>query len=325
MMEQLLLTVVMSCFNDERTVRRSVGSLQSQTLQNWKLIVIDDGSQDSTPFILNELAKQDQRIEILTQANTGLTRALIAGCDRVTTEFIARQDADDVSLPDRLDRQLAFLTAHQDVGFVSCWAEAVGPEGEFLELCRRTEDSQAATEDILQFRLGPPAHGSVMFRTDLYRQAGGYRPEFYYGQDSDLWARFVEHSCLGYLPEVLYQFVRSPSGISGNRRHIQRQFGVLEHACAIARRTGLSEDQPFSEAAKLAASARSGVQLNPAAEAKMNYLIGSQLVQNRDPRARRYLKNVLTASPLHWKAWIRLCQSLLSSKRRKESDQESHS
>src|SRR5262245_247849 len=117
------VSVVLSVYNNADTVVVAVESIQRQTLMDWEFIVVNDGSNDESPRILDELAAADSRIQVIHQENTGLTRALIRGCSEARGEYIARLDADDVSLPERLAEQAALLDSDSRIGFVSCWTE----------------------------------------------------------------------------------------------------------------------------------------------------------------------------------------------------------
>lgn len=313
-----LVSVVMSCFNDEGHVEQSVRSLQRQTLSRWELVAIDDGSTDRTGKLLCKLAEQDSRIRIIHQENSGLTAALILGCREAKADTIARQDADDVSHPERLALQLDLLASSPTLGFVSCFANYVGPAGEFLSTVTRSPDPTQATTELLNERIGPPAHGTVMFRRSVYEQVGGYRLPFYYAQDADLWLRMAEVSEIGYVPSPLYDFRWHPGSITGSGRSLQREFGILGQRCRQARCMGGDESPLLEEVEgvrKLAIAARNERQRRTSNQTSMNYQIGSQLVRNGDIRARGYLKKVLAASPLHVRAWIRLLQSWLSGKK----------
>ena len=312
-----LVSVVMSAYNDADCVGEAVASIRGQTFADWELIVVDDGSTDRTGEVLADLARKEPRLRILTQANAGLTRALIAGCEIARGRHIARQDADDRSHPDRLARQVALLESDPAIGFVSCFADNVAPGGEFLFAVTRPTDSALATEGLLLRREGPPAHGTVIFRRDLYESVGGYRPAFYYAQDSDLWLRMAERMRIAYVPEVLYTHVFHPSGASGRMRPIQARFGVLGHRCRACREQGRLEAEPLAEAAALANEVRA-LGRRPAGQGSPNgaavdsqYLIGSQLATNRDRRAARYLLPALRRRPWMMRGWLRLLQSQL--------------
>src|SRR5262245_14778340 len=95
------VSVVMSVFNGEQYLHESINCILNQQGVDFELVIIDDGSIDSTPRILADYARQDARIRLLTQQNMGLTAALIRGCAAARGEFIARQDVDDLSLSNR--------------------------------------------------------------------------------------------------------------------------------------------------------------------------------------------------------------------------------
>lgn len=317
-----LVSVVMSTFNDEDRVAEAVRSIQSQTLTDWELVTINDGSTDRTGDILDSLAEADSRIRVIHQENTGLTRALIRGCREARADFIARQDADDVSTPERLEKQLKLLRADCELGLVSCFAEYVGPENEYLTTVTRPADSSEATHALLNERAGPPAHGTVMFRKSVYNAVGGYRSEFYFGQDADLWLRLAERCKIAYVAEVGYRFRWHPGSITGSGRSVQRDYGILAQECRQARLCG-HDESPHLEAAEqlrqriIAERTRGKSSANRRANhGDMRYLIGTLLVSNRDHRARKYLWQVVRKRPWHWKAWVRLAQSLVSGEKR---------
>lgn len=306
------VSIVMSVYNGQQYLRESVESVLDQTFGDFEFIVVNDGSTDGSREILAEYERRDPRVRVIDQENTGLTKALIRGCGEARGRYIARQDADDVSHPKRLAAQVALLEDDSAAGFVSCWTRYIGPEGERLEVVKRPSDSPEATRGLLDARLGPPAHGSVMFRKSLYDEMGGYRAEFHFGQDSDLWLRMAERARVAYVPEVLYQARRDMESVSGGLRPFQREFGVLGQACRAARREGRSEEPYLAQARRLAeqvAAARLDGTLRGTGGAEMAYLIGSHLARAGDRRAAKYLWHVIRRRPWHWRAWVRLVQS----------------
>ena len=132
------VSVVMSVYNGASHLAATLDSILSQEGVELEFIVVNDGSSDKSGQILNDYAQRDSRLRIIHQENTGLTRALIRGCDAARGEFIARQDAGDISLPGRLKSQVAVLRDREDCVFVSCWTDVVGPKGEFLYTSRGT-------------------------------------------------------------------------------------------------------------------------------------------------------------------------------------------
>jgi hypothetical protein len=307
------VSVVMSVYNEVDRVEAAVKSILDQTLRSIELIVVDDGSQDGSCEVLNRLAAEDSRLRVIRQTNAGLTCALIRACAEAKADYIARQDADDWSFPQRIEEQLALLEANKNVGFVSCAAEYVGPNDEFLLVVARPADPETATQGLLQLRQGPPAHGSVMFRKSLYERVGGYRSQFLYSQDSDLWLRMGESMLIGYVDAVRYRHRKDPQSISGNRRAQQSEFARLAHACRADRVGSRSEKTNLDRAQVLSNCIRETKSTDRKERARggldVHYLIASQLVSNGDTRARTYLWQVVRGRPWHWRAWIRLAQS----------------
>jgi len=312
------VSVVMSVYNDAGRVEHAVSGVLSQSFRDLEIVVINDGSSDNSGGLLDRLAVVDPRLRVIHQQRTGLTRALIRGCSEARGEFIARQDSDDWSHPLRIDEQVALLDSDSRIGLVSCATEYLGPSDEHLLTIFRSADPEIATREMLEDRQGPPAHGSVMFRKSLYQQVGGYRSEFYFSQDSDLWLRMAEHQWIGYVPEVRYRHRKDARSISGAQRVQQSQFARLAHDSRSARLSQSSDQHCLDAAAGLCAEMvrhRGQEALRPAtAEVEINYLIGSQLACNGDARARRYLWDVIRVRPWHVRAWVRLLQSVFRSR-----------
>ena len=134
-MKDVTTSFVLPVYNSERVVAATLDSILAQTDADFELIVVDDGSTDRTPEILRGYAERDARIRVVTQANAGITRALIAGCAAARGRYIARHDAGDLSDPRRLAVQTRFFD-DPDVVFVSCATQYVGPGLEPLWLAK---------------------------------------------------------------------------------------------------------------------------------------------------------------------------------------------
>jgi len=294
------ISVVMSVYNGERYLRQAADSILAQEGIEFEFIVVDDGSSDSSPRILEEYACHDPRVRVICQENAGLTRALIRGCVEARGEYIARQDADDVSLPGRLAKLADVLRRDHTLSFVSSWSQVIGPEGEVLMTHTRPEDPYRATELLLFGGAGPPGHGSVMFRRSRYEAVGGYRAEFYFAQDCDLWFRLGENGRLGYVPQVLYQYRVSPGSVSGNRNFIKVEFAEAVSRCRDARRRGENESDILSACVRLANRTR---ETSPASEAATLYFLGRNLLRRNPVQAVKYLVACIRKSPWHFRAW----------------------
>ncbi|MBX3441656.1 MAG: glycosyltransferase family 2 protein [Planctomyces sp.] len=309
------VSVVLCAYNAFDRIAVAVESIRTQTFRDWELIVVDDGSTDRTGDVLDALAREDSRMRVIHQPNTGLTRALIRGCAEARGEYIARQDADDWSHPERLAEQVAYLDGAPDVGFASSWIQYVGPANEPLDVRESPVDPGEATRRLVQSAAGPP-HGSVMMRRELYEAAGGYRAPFYFAQDHDLWLRFAERSRLGYVQKPLYHFRISLAAISSEHRPTQQRFGDLGRLCHSARQRQQSEEPYLQEALELTERVR-GNRISESARRNAvidtAYLVGSWLARKRDRRASNYLWKVIRHRPWDVKAWARLAQCYATS------------
>lgn len=310
------ISVVLAVYNGERELAQTLDSILAQEYAAFEVIVVDDASSDRTAEVLRAYG---DRLRVFRQPeNRGLTRALIAGCEAARGEFIARHDLGDLSLPSRLARQAALLASRDDLALVSCWTEVVGPELEHLFVVKGTPASAAAAIDPLDETLdsgavdGPTHHGSAMFRASAYRAAGGYRAEFYYGQDWDLWFRIAERGRFQMVPEVLYRARITPDSISSVARAKQQELGRLAVEALRARRRGEPEAPLLARAA--AVRPVRGAKTAAAGAAGL-YFIGEALRRNGDARARRYLLQAARANPLDGRSWIRWLQSLVTTRR----------
>lgn len=304
------VSVVMSAYNAAETIERAVGSVLAQSLRDLELIVVEDGSADDTAHRLALLAREDSRLTVLRQENSGLTRALERACREARGSFIARHDADDWSEPDRFEAQVRVLLENPAIGFVTSDVMWHSPDGRPLRIVASEASATVATRALVQDHVGPPAHGSVMFRAALYRDCGGYRPAFYYAQDIDLWLRFSENALLGSAEGVLYHHVRDPDSISGAAREVQWAFGGLARECAVRRAAGESETGPLGRAIELTETVRSlaGGGRTRRDRALASYNLAVALLEQREPSSVRYLLRTIRLNPLYPRAWIRLVQ-----------------
>lgn len=214
------VSVVLPVHNGARHVRRAIQSILGQAAQDFEFILIDDGSTDETPQILGEF--EDARI-VRTRfpRNHGLVAALNHGLAEARGEYIMRQDADDISLPERLGRQSEFLDRHPEVTVVGSNAIQIDEqevENGILEMPRGLELRWHA---LFQ---NPFVHSAVMFRRDAVQRAGGYsaEPRAQYVEDYDLWLRLMwQRDILANLSEPLVKFRLNPKGVSAENEKVQ--------------------------------------------------------------------------------------------------------
>ena len=193
------VSVLMGVWNGAPRVGEAVGSVLGQTMGDLELIVIDDGSTDATPAILASF--RDSRLRVERRARGGLTSALNQALGLARAPLVARLDADDVAMPERLARQCAFLETHPDVGLLGTGAREVDPSGhEIATVSPPTDD--AALRGVL-IRRNPFVHSSMVMRRAAVELVNGYDAGFPVAQDYDLWMRMSRVTRMANLPELL--------------------------------------------------------------------------------------------------------------------------
>jgi glycosyltransferase involved in cell wall biosynthesis len=196
------LSVVMPVFNGARFLDEAIESIVTQDYAEFEFVIVDDGSTDETPRILARWAERDPRIVVIRcDENGGIPRALNLGLARAKGQYIARQDADDLSAPGRFRKQIPVLDANPDVTLVSMNYDLIDEQGNRVGIIR-THQPPEVVEYLLHFSNAIGGHSQVMFRADVVRGVGGYDEDYSYSQDYDLWARLIGRGRLVILPEV---------------------------------------------------------------------------------------------------------------------------
>ena len=302
------ISVVMSVHNNAHTLPDTLNSILRQEGVNLEFIVIDDGSTDQSLSILLDFARGDSRLKVLRQDNRGLTRSLIRGCESASGEYIARQDAGDISFPGRLKKEISTLVREPDVALVSCGARFIGPAREFLyevQIASKDADAALRSPDLATLR-GPSHHGSSMFRKDDYVRVGGYRPQFRVAQDLDLWTRLVDLGRHEVVQEVLYEATLAPRTISSENRAQQDAAKKVIAEC-MCRRMATGDDSGLLEQAARTTENRGNFNRR-STDADFYYFLASCLRRKNPRRSRYYLFAALRRNPFHIKALIRAVQ-----------------
>ncbi len=205
------ISVVMAAYNAQKYLSEAMDSILGQTYTDFELIVINDCSTDGSGALLKEYAGKDSRVIVLeNKENMGLTKSLNRGLAVAQGEYIARMDADDISVPDRFQKQVEFLDSHPDYSFVSCIGRYIDENGkeEQLRLFPETNEEIYA----MMPKVDAVMHPGVMFRRADIAKIGNYCEDFRVVQDYDLWFRGMAAGYKFYnIQEPLVLFRRNDS------------------------------------------------------------------------------------------------------------------
>ncbi len=234
------ISVVMSVYNGSEYLEESLDSVLGQSFDHFEAILIDDGSTDQSREIIERKMRDDPRIRLACQENIGLTPSLNRGLNLCRAGLIARQDADDISLPERFERQRKYLMENPKVGMVNCRTEFFNQNGKL----RDSEMPRLTPKEIPNYlvRKNIFVHGAAMFRHDAVQKIGGYREFFRCAQDYDLWLRLAEHSQLACLDECLYRYRVVAQAVSVARRSTQQRYARLAGEFARQRKERGKDD-----------------------------------------------------------------------------------
>lgn len=264
------VTVLMAVHDGAEYLKEAVASVLGQTFRDFEFLVIDDGSTDATPAVLASFA--DPRLRVVRQENRGLAAALNRGLYLARGKYVARMDADDVCLPRRLERQVAFMDRHPTVAASGTWVRARGG-GRTQEWRYPTDPAEVRCRLLFHTVL---AHPSVILRRDVLAREGlAYDEAFHYAQDYDLWERASRRVDVANLGEVLLEY-RVGAWEGAGKRDRQRPFIERIHRRALA---ALAIEPTAAESALHYALAYDEWQTGPAAvdaaEAWLSRLAGA--------------------------------------------------
>jgi glycosyltransferase involved in cell wall biosynthesis len=231
-----LVSILVPVYNAERYLRETLASLLAQTYSNFEIIALDDGSTDGSLAILQELAAKDARFKISTRPNQGIAATRNELISLATGEFLAVNDADDLSSPQRLEKQVAYLQAHPECVAVGSRMKMIDPQGRYVG----EHFATTAHDGIDACNLtgsGAIGHSSAMMRASAVRTVGGYRAAFEPSEDLDLWLRLAEVGELANLPEALADYRLHAESVS-YKRYEKQVRGARQAITEAIRRRG---------------------------------------------------------------------------------------
>lgn len=225
------ISVLMPVYNAESYLAAAVESILAQTWQDFEFLIMDDGSSDRTPQILQAYAQNDPRIHVYQSQNQGVSAARNSLLQKARGEYVAVMDADDIALPHRLAAQIHYLDHHPEIVCVGGSHDLIDEQGRFLTTLKLPE-----TDEQIQ-ALALAGHGSIChpcacMRRSPVLQVGGYDERLKSAHDLDLWLKLGEVGQLTNLPEVVLQYRIHTQSVSGQNFISQRQ--EAEFACQQA-------------------------------------------------------------------------------------------
>lgn len=221
------VSVLTSVYNGLPYLRESIDSILKQTYTDFEFIIIDDCSTDESWKVLTEYAEKDKRIRLFkNEENLGLTKSLNKGLKLAQGKYIARQDADDISLPERFEKEFVILEEDPDIILVSCIIESMDSQGQHQHLLKRDCESELIPWCLLFYNyIG--GHSQVLFRREQVLELGGYDEQYRYAQDYELWTRLSEIGKLFILPEVLLKYRVHSETISAKGQSKQEESSLI--------------------------------------------------------------------------------------------------
>ncbi|MFM7264399.1 MAG: glycosyltransferase family 2 protein [Cyanobium sp.] len=290
--------------------------VRQQRAPTWECLIVANGDFQTDAALQHRLAT-DPRFRLLHSQPPGLTEALRLGCEQARGRWIARIDVGDVMEADRLQSQAAALERYPECVLCTSSVQICGPHWEAIWIDRATGPTNIPIDPLQTpasqgLAVTIPHHASVMFSREAYLLAGGYRREFYFGQDWDLWYRLAQQGSFLVLEEVLTTMRLRTQGISSLHRREQVAIAKLSLACHIARRSGQSEAGLLEEAAGIRPSTQTPKRPHiwRSREAEGLYFIAENMRRQGDPRCRHYFLRALRQGFWRPRLWLRTLQSL---------------
>lgn len=246
------ISVVMSVYNGERFLAPAIESVLAQDFGDFEFLILDDGSTDASPALIQRYAQEDPRIRATLRENRGLVASLNEMIEQASAPIVARMDADDICRADRFAKQVAFLADNPDYGVVGSWTEDIDADGQPYHLTGK-EHPETHEAFLVAIENGWPllCHPAAMFRRDVVRSVGGYHRAFRHCEDYDLWLRLASVTKLGSIPERLLRYRHYESQVS-SRHATEQQIGAAVSYLAYRERAEGRQD-PTAELTDLPA------------------------------------------------------------------------
>lgn len=222
------ISVLLPIYNEKSIfLLASIESILRQTLDDFELLLLDDGSTDTSCLdIIHTYEEKDARVRVLrNQSNIGLTKTLNRGLKKARAEFIARQDSDDISTPDRFQKQFGFLKSHPKIVLCGSWADIIDESGKTIGHQRGDTNPKKIKKNLLSRNTF--VHSSFFFRKSAILSVGGYSEEMRKAQDYDLLLKLAARFSIANIPEHLCQYRMNAQSITFKNNKDQEYYALL--------------------------------------------------------------------------------------------------
>jgi len=226
------ITVLMPAYNAENYIGEAISSVLKQTFGDFELLIINDGSTDSTVKIIQSF--KDQRIVLIQQENTGIATALNVGLKHSRAPYIARFDADDICYPERLRVQYDFITAHPEYNIIGTAADYMDAEENYIFTQHPVAHLNEEIQE-LKYTICPFIHSSVFYKKDVIVANGGYNEHAYTYEDHFLWVNILKHTKACNLSQSLLKVRLNPESITIDEKWRTKKFREIKYASLKSR------------------------------------------------------------------------------------------
>lgn len=240
------VSVVMAVYNGGDYLAESIESILNQNWKDFEFIIINDGSTDQTASVIEYYSNIDSRIKIISRENRGLVASLNEGVAAAKANLIARMDADDISLPNRLSEQINYFRDNPSVVCLGSFYEVIDEEGQLLTILDAPIDDETIQRLLIRGHT-VICHPTAMYRKEAFDKTGGYDKNFFLVEDLDLWLKLGEVGKLANIPKPLVKYRTNSNSVStqagqeqlsraaevirkaSERRNVQYDFQLKEH------------------------------------------------------------------------------------------------
>lgn len=214
--------MILPAFNAAPYIQEAVASILRQSLTDFELLILDDGSTDNTGLILESMAAGDRRIRLTRRDNRGLVATLNELIAQARAPYLARMDADDIAIEDRLERQSRYLDQYPRIACVGGAIEFINSDATSVHAPPTVLDNASIQREALAGRVAI-CHPACMLRAKVVRAIGGYRAHTWPAEDLDLFLRIGEVAELANLPHRVLRYRLHATSISASRAQQQRE------------------------------------------------------------------------------------------------------